>query len=395
MANRAHAADSRRWGRRVIASLALLVVVGATFAYVTIQLFTATNDDLATIDAERRGVAYLQPLNNLIGEITIVQSAAVRGLPIDASKINAAITAVDTVDAAHGGALDAHQRWGDLRDRVRGAITESTVGQAAYSRYSDLTTVALELAGKVGDTSELILDPALDSYYLMDTALLRVPAVYVGAGRAADLAVLGGASPSDAALVRVAVARHQVAIDSEAVAVGVRKAMENTDSARLGPNLTGQLDAFRSAVDAFVPPVKLLPTLEKVATDTLVRSSERVRQELRPLGDATLRELDALLRTRHDALIEHRAGGIAAAVAGVVLAILLLGLMLPAAPRPTAADDERAEEVEALEEKVESVTTPPSDTTFLDPRDLLAVEELLHVGRAVRTRRRERVDDAG
>jgi hypothetical protein len=30
----------------------------------------------------------------------------------------------------------------------------------------------------------------------------------------------------------------------------------------------------------------------------------------------------------------------------------------------------------------------------VDPHDLIAVEELLHVGRAVRARKRERVDDA-
>src|SRR6266508_3247510 len=283
MVNRTHAANPRRWGCRVLAGLALLSVVAAAFAFVTLQLVNATNKDLATVDAERQGVAYLQPLTNLIGELTAVQSAAVRGAPIDASKINAAIASLDSADAAEGEALDARQRWSDLRERIRATTSSSITGLAAYTRYSDLLTLALELGRKVGDTSELILEPVLDSYYLMDAALLRVPAVLIAAGRAADLAVLAGQVPSDTTHVRIAVARNQVAVDAEAIAAGLRKAMENSGSSRLGPNLTAQLDAFRSAVDAFVPPATLTPTADKVSADTITRTAEKVRQEVRPL----------------------------------------------------------------------------------------------------------------
>jgi hypothetical protein len=73
---------------------------------------------------------------------------------------------------------------------------------------------------------------------------------------------------------------------------------------------------------------------------------------------------------------------------GVLLAILLLWLLLPAAPAPVAGEAE-GDDTEPIE------PGPPEgvDTTPVDARDLIAVEELLHVGRAVRGRKREQVDD--
>jgi hypothetical protein len=389
-----HAATPSRWGRRVVTRLALLAAVGATFAFILLQLLAATTADRSSVDSERRGVAYLQPLNHLIGELAEAQSITVRGQPVDATKINTAIAGVDAADHEHGESLDARQRWVDLRQGIGTVTGRSLSGEAAYVAYSDLITLALELGRKVGDTSELILDPELDSYYLMDTVLLRVPQVLVSAGRAADLAVLAGPAPPTAAQVRVSVARYQVAADAAAVGIGLRKAMESTNSATLAPNVTGQLDEFRSAVDAFAASATLLPPVDTVDADTLTRNAERVRQEARPLGNAVLSELDGLLRDRHDDLTVQRVTAIVAGAGGVLLAIVLLAVLLPPPPRTAPADHGGEGEIEQRDERVEPEDPELADTTFVDPRDLLAVEELLHVGRAVRARRRERVDDA-
>src|SRR5262249_12604260 len=154
------------------------------------------------------------------------------------------------------------QRWADLRTQITSATTARLTGEAAYRTYTGMVTLAVELAREAGGTSNLILDPELDTYYLMDTALLRGPDVLLSAGRAAALAVLATLTPSEAGRSRVAVARYQVAVASDAVGAGLRKALDATDSTTLGQNVTGQLDAFRSAVDTFVPPATLLQTLD-------------------------------------------------------------------------------------------------------------------------------------
>jgi hypothetical protein len=165
-----------------------------------------------------------------------------------------------------------------------------------------------------------------------------------------------------------------------------------TRSATLTPNLVGHLDAFRSTVDTFVPPAMLLQTLGRSDAAALAAGADRVRQQARALADAVLGELDALLRDRRDRLAGERGWEVAGIVVGTILGIALLGLVLPAAatgragspepePGPAPADGGPGDD--------------GGDTTFVDPRDLAAVEELLHVGRAVRTARRERAGDAG
>ena len=47
-----------------------------------------------SIAAERHGVAYLQPLVQLVGELTDAQSSAVRGAQPDTNHVNTAIAGV-------------------------------------------------------------------------------------------------------------------------------------------------------------------------------------------------------------------------------------------------------------------------------------------------------------
>jgi hypothetical protein len=182
-------------------------------------------------------------------------------------------------------------------------------------------------------------------------------------------------------------------------------------SPTLGPNLAGQLDAFTSAVDAFVPPAMWLQALSKADTATVTSGSDRVRQQIRPLAGAALGELDALLRERQDRLSIRQTWTMLGGGAGVLLLGALLSLLLPAPPRATPTST-------GADERDESATQGFRQTGFedsrfgdrgfagmgfegtgfaenglVDPPDPDAAEELLHVGRAVRAHRRERVGD--
>ncbi len=389
MANRSHAAGPRRWSARVAARIALVLLVSTLMSTVVIQLWNARTDDLSVINAERDGVAYLQPMIHLVAELTNAQSVAVRGEQVDTVAMEAAVSAVDVVDNALGDRLGTRQRWSELRTQISAATSARPSGEAAFRTYSAIVVLAVDLCRKAGDTSNLILDPVLDSYYLMDTATLRVPDVLVAAGRAADLAALTTTERSEAARIRVSVARYQVAVAGDAISSGLRKAIDATDSNTLGPRLTGQLDAFRAAVDDFVPPATLLQSLDTVDPPALARSADRVRAAARPLADSVFGELDAVFVARRDTLSAQRTVALATAGAALLLVLILLWLLLPAARTPARAGAaaESADRVPADAE--------PVDTALLDPRDLAAVEELMHVGRAVRSRRRDRAGDAG
>jgi hypothetical protein len=389
MPNRAHAATPRRWNGRVLARLAVLLAIGALFVLVTAQVWSTGNRNLATVNAERNGTAYLQPLVQLVGELSNAQSIAVRGGQPDANRMDAAVTTVNTADDTYGDALGTHQRWSELRGRIVTAAGQHVTGAQAYAVYGGVTALAVGLARKIGDVSGLTIDAQLDSYYLTDTVLVRIPDVMVSAGRAADLATLAGAQqpPDAAAPTRISVARYQVAVAAEAAAVSLRKAMDSATTRRTGHNLAGQLDAFQSAVDTFVPPPAMLQTLGQVDPATLAAGSDRVRQQARLVADATLGELDSVLGDRYDRLSHDRTWASAAPATGVLLAIVVLWLLLPAAPRPAQG------EADTDEPGVQPTTSRGAGTRLVDPTDLVAVESLLHVGNPIGTQRRERVDD--
>src|SRR5262249_50277954 len=119
---------------------------------------------------------------------------------------------VDALDARYGTELEATPAWQALHGRLADPATKRA------PRITD----TVQLIAHVGDTSNLILDPDLDSYYRMDATVTLLPALvgqltvieeHAAAPNAAAQAELG------AALVLVQALRGAIA-RSHAVAFG-------------------------------------------------------------------------------------------------------------------------------------------------------------------------------
>ena len=180
---------------RVAIGAALAVALLTPVAVLFTLVWSSTGDRMAFAADERRGVAYLGPLTRLLSVVTDAQAEAVSGKPINPEPVRAAIVEVDAIDAELGGQLRTTDRW----TTIRGIIQERTGRRwndtiEAYTQFSDLVTQLMELNRKVGDGSRLILDPQLDSYYVMNAALLRIPEILVDSGRYTDLSVLAAAT---------------------------------------------------------------------------------------------------------------------------------------------------------------------------------------------------------
>ncbi len=391
--------DSRfRRGFRILVAVVLLLAVGGLYGALVGQLKSATDEDESFVALERHGVAYLRPLTRLVGELTAAQSAAVRGAAVDTVALNAAVVAVSEVDRTDGPPLRTQQRWTDLRAAIDKVGKQRPTGPGALDAYADVVALATDLARKVGDTSKLILDPELDSYYLMDAAMLQLPAVLTAAGLAADLAYLTADRGKDDQLpyegfIDVAVARQQVATATEATSTGIRKALDATQRGALGANLTEPLDAFRAAADQLVPPAALRQATPTGNSSTISAAAQKIRATAVPLAAAVLTELDALLAVRQDHLASQRIYALGAAGAGVALAVILLWWSVPARGRA------RSDELAAVTGRDEAgaagdVASLSVQLPVVDARDLLALEELVHVGRGVRAQPKEKSDDA-
>src|SRR5262249_10898737 len=128
------------------------------------------DDRLEFARKERVGLEYLVGLRGLLEPLAL-------GRPSDAPEVEAAAQRVDALNARLGTELQAAEPWRKLRQQLAGPST----GPAAR------VDGTVQLIAHVGDTSNLILDPDLDSYYLMDATVTLLPALV------AAVSTIGGA----------------------------------------------------------------------------------------------------------------------------------------------------------------------------------------------------------
>ena len=315
---------------RVAIGAALAVALLTPVAVLFTLVWSSTGDRMAFAADERRGVAYLGPLTRLLSVVTDAQAEAVSGKPINPEPVRAAIVEVDAIDAELGGQLRTTDRW----TTIRGIIQERTGRRwndtiEAYTQFSDLVTQLMELNRKVGDGSRLILDPQLDSYYVMNAALLRTPEILVDSGRYTDLSVLaaagtdGPAGPGRATVrdsAALTAARNRVATNAIDLSDGLLKAFGSTSSTSLGPGLTRPLDDFRTSVDAVAPSNSLLAQPPVRSPTDLESDQNALQQAALALQEAALGELDRLLDARQNAAERTRLIAAGAALLGLLVA---------------------------------------------------------------------------
>jgi methyl-accepting chemotaxis protein len=386
------------------------VVVGVGFmlpcVYLAFQASSYNSAQENFLSNERVGILYLRPLNGLIVALSDGESAAVRNDPVNAAEIQAAVSKVDTADAAYGSRLATQQRWSDLRQRIATLIATPETGQLAFSDYSNIIDLAVALVTATGDTSELILDPGQDSFHLVDAALVQATSVLVDSGQMADLVSLGSkVAPTGTteAEGRVFAARDRVAQAAAVIDTDVQTSFGATRSTTLAAQLAAPLDQFRSAISGFAPVTSLAELPVSLSEPRSVYAARsQVQSAASRLQATMLDELDQLLQARqHDLHAQWQRGFAALGVA--VVAVGWIGwILLPArrVPDPAQTTDEAA----ALDggrhraaEIGEDEDPDPADdglTDLIDARELLAMDELTRVGRAVRSTRRGVTRDA-
>ncbi|ARF53316.1 hypothetical protein B1H19_03260 [Streptomyces gilvosporeus] len=182
----------RIWHKLLALCIALMVPLGvATFSLVDQQ-----NSKIDFTRTELSGVRYLRPLSTLVQDVSdrrALLHREITGESVPRSRITAAdravsadFTALVQVDrrlreplrttvpdlSAKGKSLLAPAA---LRHDWAQLASAPTDVRADVPRYTRLIGNLLALGSYVGDTSKLILDPDLDTYYTMAGLLLREP----------------------------------------------------------------------------------------------------------------------------------------------------------------------------------------------------------------------------
>jgi hypothetical protein len=315
--------------RRVVV-LICLVTVAALFGAVVRQSWSATSQAAEVVRLEAAGAAMMHPMTTLLTELVTAQSAAVRGSAVDQDSVRSALAQLQAADARYGAVLGTSQRLSDLAAQIEAVFQAGETGRAAYQRYSAVIDLAVDLIRAIGDSSHLVHDPDLDSYYLMDAAIVRLPDAMVSTGRAADLVALAepGTELTGEDAVRAAVARFNVATDARLVSAGLSTSVNYTERSELSSNIVDRLDAFLTAADAFAPPTMLQEFATAVQAREMAENASVVFTTAQLLAHLLLSELEALLAARAEALAQQQRVIAIATAAGAVLVVVIAWLVV-------------------------------------------------------------------
>ena len=323
-----------------------VAVVGR--AYVQTQ-----NAQIAFSAKERVGIRVIEPTGELLGSLALTRAAAVRGDNFEdrLAAVDEAVAKVDAAVKSDGAELGLEQDWAKLRGSIQSTLESLPEGVAERSEaLGGLTAGAAALIVKAGDTSNLILDPDLDSFYVMDALVTKAPGMLSGLADASDQAVLAEVDAGNALDHRIDLALTQGAIMSATSAgvAGLDTAYEKTSDGALEKDLSGRAgDAAASAEKAAEGLTALVrdgdaDAVDPAAIDAAIESAAALHAALGPA-------LDRLIETRIGGFTSSRRNVLIVAVVLVLVSLYLFVGLLVAIRQGTGRMRNRLESLAANE----------------------------------------------
>lgn len=386
-------------GLRTVVTLGLVVALFLPMGYMCGRFWFSNRDASDFVSAEQGGLPYVRAVTGLLAELCAAQSAAVHWKTVDVAGVRTSVEDLNRLNRRSGDPLQIERRWADLAKLIETVLGQNAKGPRALNAYAAPIGLSQSLLVQIGDSSKVIRDPGFDAYYLMDTALARVPEVIVSESQVDALApAVRGANRDQGTVSQIAVAQDRMAKATEAINVGLRTGGDATMSDSLGRNLLRPLDEFVAAVDAMAKASTALTLGTGTAPGEIDTGHQRVHKAALALDSAVLIELGSLLDQRADELAAERRTALIASVLGVLGAALLLWFLLPSAAtsRASVMDDAEAHQAGAGRERADAddlrPDEPDPESDLVDARRLIA-PELVHVGRGVQAKHRWQQND--
>jgi signal transduction histidine kinase len=172
--------------------LILCSIVLVTFAVTTFTLLSEKQIALDFTKKELVGNRYIEDLRKVYAAI-LAEGWETGASPPDRMSIEGVLELLATADGQSAGVFETAGLNRALSDALRQLWSRSATGE----RSGDLAREALgktrELIVRVGDVSNLTLDPDLDSYYVQDLVVTKIPALL---GHLAEIRSLSGETNS-------------------------------------------------------------------------------------------------------------------------------------------------------------------------------------------------------
>jgi len=325
----------------------LLVPLGVVVGLVVSQ----QNQDIRFAQTERGGVTYLVPLSNLLQNVQKHRGASSGLLGGNASfkqtvtdSAAAASTALTQLEAVSKSgdnfALSAdiaklRSDWEALKGDVdKGNITAA---QSFTLHTSLISEGVLGIISKVGNRSNLILDPSLDSYYTMNPLINILPNLAEQIGQARGTTV------------RIAGAKKLTSEDNVNLQLLLRQASTRLEDLQrnfgfagdANPAVKAQLEAASKQAELDVNGLISLHNTQvfqsggiKSSAQSLFAAATGPLDNLFKLYNQTSGVLDKLLQDRVSSLQRNQLLTLAFVLAAILLALLVVALIARSITRP-------------------------------------------------------------
>jgi len=192
-------------------SLIFLLPIAVLFGLFVME----SSNGIVFAEKEQKGAAYLMPLKGLVENTQQHRGMMAGLLGGDASfaskaeekrkQIEDASALVDAADSRYGEELGTSAQWKSVKDQwqgLRGNVLNLNPKQS-FAAHTALISNILALMTKVADSSNIMLDPDLDSSYVGEALVNRLPAMSEALGQARALgsgaAARGGATAEERA----------------------------------------------------------------------------------------------------------------------------------------------------------------------------------------------------
>ena len=310
----------------------------APLALVLVLLIVEVNAKAEFAQKELYGDTYLRAVRRLFEHTLQEQSLAhaylngTTELRPDLASIQAQIdddfTALSAVDRELGSRLQASVKYNALY--VSWQQLKATLPAIQTGRSDDLhATFIADIRGLislVGDTSNLILDPDLDSYYTMDSVLLKLPENHDLLARTLALGdrVIAQNSFSADDKAQLTILGGLLRSNQSAIAQGLDVAARNNAAGNLQPALGAPLREFVAAHEAVLEHINremIYAPAITVEREAYQSSIARAQAASFGLWDRAVDTLDDLLRARIAGANQKK--NLVLVVTGLVLALVL------------------------------------------------------------------------
>lgn len=249
----------RVW-QKLAFSMGLLLLVAVL---ATTSLIDFTREDIAFTEKELQGIRYIDQLQPLLQHLPEHRGTAAQLLNGDRDaqsrlvskrmQVDEALASLEKTEQGLGEGLKTDEKLRQIKANWEGLKDQLSIMDArgSFTRHSQLIAQVMDLIADIANQSNLVLDPGLDSYYLIDLMVFDVPEIkeHIATMRGLGSGMIASGSRGNAqadTLFELAVITGQT---QKKLASSLRQAY--TVNADLKTRINVNVDALNSRLEAF------------------------------------------------------------------------------------------------------------------------------------------------